>query len=109
MTKKEIAALQAENETLKAENEDLNYVLETLNEILLLDNEPSRLYERILVKPQLCILLNKELTTKQVFSIAETLDTVQVSYNNEDRFAVLLHFHEVDPEKETELIALLQE
>ena len=105
----ELETLQAENAQLKADIEELNYVLETLNEVLLLSADPSRLYERIILKPQLCILLNKELTNKQIFSIAETLTTVQVDYESEKRFAVLLCVHEVDQERETELIALIEE
>ena len=105
----ELEALQAENAQLKADIQDLNYVLETLNEVLLLTNDPSRLYERIILKPQLCILLNPELTHKQIFNVAEVLNTVQVDHEGEMRFAVLLSVHEVDPERESELIALIEE
>lgn len=105
----EIQALQAENAQLKTDIEELNYVLETLNEVLLLQGDPSRLYERIILKPQLCILLNKELTNVQLFNIADVLNTVQVEHEGESRFAVLLSVHEVDPERETELIAVLEE
>lgn len=105
----EIAALEAENKALKAENTELNYAIEALSEILLLSEEPSRLYERILVKPQLCILLNKDLTDKQIFSIAETLDTVQVKHENSDRFAVLLKLYEHDANRKSEVIAVIEE
>ena len=105
----QLEALQAENTQLKADIEELNYVLETLNEILLLQNDPSRLYERIILKPQLCILLNEKLTNTQIFSIAEMLTTVQVDHEGKKRFAVLLSVHETDPEREDELIAVLGE
>ena len=109
LVEQEIEALENRITELEAENEELNYVLEALNEILLLSDDPSRLYERIIAKPQLCILLNPELTHKQIFSIAQELNIVQVEHEGEKRFAVLLAVHETDPEKETELIALIED
>ena len=101
--------LKAENQALKAELENLNFVLESLSEALLIGNDPSKIFERILVKPQLCILLNPNLTYKQIAQIVDVLDVVPVDHENEQRLAVILTTHRIDPEKESEVIGLIEE
>ena len=93
-----IQELEAQVEALKQENKDLNEVLESLNEILLVQGEPSRLFERVIAKPQPCILLSKNLNSRQIAELVDTIDVVQVKYKDEDRFAFILVLHKADPE-----------
>ena len=108
-TQEQYDTLTKENETLKQEIEDLNFVLEAMSEALLISDDPSKLYERIITKPQLCILLNEELTTNQIFELAQALNLVQVEHEGQQRFATLLSVHKLDPDKESEIIAILED
>lgn len=105
LTMTEMERLQKENKELKEENETLTDVLEAFNEMLIVQDDVSLIFERILIKPMLCVLLKKELHAIQIANLTDSCSVVQVDYENEKRFAIVLVLHQVDPERETELLA----
>ena len=49
----------------------------------------SALFEKLIEEPQLCMLLNKDLSTAQVAGLTNTFFVVDVEYEGETRLAVV--------------------
>ena len=108
MTTEEKLALQIEE--LIEENERLVDVLNSINDAVFNQDDSSKYYEKIMTKPQLCILLKKDISERYVANICESGLHVDIAnYEGEERFVVLLVLHTIDETKDTKIISYWNE
>ena len=65
---------------------------------------PPKIFEKLIEEPQLCMLLNKDLSTAQLASFADTFFVVDIEHEGETRFAVVCGYFRKQPEVEPKLL-----
>ena len=70
------------------------------------DLTDSVMFEKLIEDPQLCMLLNKDLSTAQLAGLAATFFVVDVEYEGETRFAVVCGLYRKPPTEEAKPMLL---
>ena len=67
----------------------------------------SNIYEKLIEQPVLCMLLNKDLTDKQISQLIDVFHVIYIDYEGEKRYAVACFLYKDDPETgvEPEIVA----
>ena len=70
------------------------------------DLTDSVMFEKLIEEPQLCMLLNKDLSTAQLAGLADTFFVVDVEYEGEIRFGVVCGLYRKPPTEEAKPMLL---